>query len=175
MSEYTHLTAEQKALAAAAEVATPGKREVALLDPERDPVELWRENLSHSEQREVFAVWLPDHPLSEASDDPQRPKHCVTVAFVGNGPDSEANAEFAAACDRETILALLADLNAARAALAENGCPCSGAHAVDQDNERLRAALSRVRAAYLRELDDETIVGVTGIVAMIDEALEVRE
>lgn len=42
---------------------------------------------------DVHCVILPEHPLSKASDDPDRPEHAVTLCMTGNGPNSKNNAQ----------------------------------------------------------------------------------
>lgn len=80
-----------EAIRARLEKATPGRLRWATIDPELDPVEVIRKNLSYG-SGSVWAVIALDHPDHKGPDD--RPEHCVTVAITGNGPNSENNADF---------------------------------------------------------------------------------
>lgn len=88
-------------------VASEGPAIVGILNPDEDPVELFRQNLAFGEGK-VWVVYLPEHPLSQW-DDPQRPDHAVLAAITGNGPTSQANAEFFSWCltHKQAIVAAL--------------------------------------------------------------------
>ena len=85
--------------------ATPGRLRVAIMHPEADPVELFRSHLVYGSGN-VYAVIALDHPQHVGPDD--RPDHAVTVAITGNGPTSEANADFIAHALAADLAALLA-------------------------------------------------------------------
>ena len=92
--------------------ATPGPRRLGNYDPDKDPVELFRENLSHG-SGPVWLVYAPEHPDTVGGYE-ERPGHVATVCLTGNGPTSEANAEFIANAPAD-IRALIADLRRLRA------------------------------------------------------------
>ena len=71
--------------------ATPGPWEWCVWNPERDPVEMFREHLSHGSGR-VHGSWAPNHEKSVGEH--PNPEHAVMPCLTGNGPDSEANAVF---------------------------------------------------------------------------------
>jgi len=78
-----------------ASLATPAPLAVGIYDPELDPVELFRQNLDAAvdQTESVWVVWCPKHP--DSNPDPEgHPTHAVLAAITGNGPTSEANAEF---------------------------------------------------------------------------------
>ena len=73
------------------DAATQGRMRLAIMDPERDPVEHFRESLSHG-SGDVWGVMAVDHPRTIGGMD-DRPEHGVMTCWTGNGPTSEANAE----------------------------------------------------------------------------------
>ena len=87
--------------------ATPAPGRVAIADPARDPVDLYRENLSHG-SGDVYGVMAPEHP-GTVDGWAERPEHAVMVCLTGNGPTSRANAEFFAHA-AEDVGALLAEV-----------------------------------------------------------------
>lgn len=95
------------AIEARHKAATPGPLRLAIADPDRDPVELFRENLSHG-SGEVWAVMAPEHPDTVGGWE-ERPVHAAIVAWTGNGPTSKANAEFIAHA-HDDVGALLAEV-----------------------------------------------------------------
>lgn len=68
---------------------TPGPLELAIMDPNKDPVEFTRDSLSHG-SGPVWMVWAPQHPKTRGTY--PAPEHAVITATTGNGPASEANA-----------------------------------------------------------------------------------
>lgn len=73
---------------------TPGPWEVAVWDSAKDPVEQFREHVSHG-SGPVWGVWCPEHPLTKGEH--PTPEHAVMAALTGNGPTSESNAYLVAA------------------------------------------------------------------------------
>jgi hypothetical protein len=83
--------AETAALREALTDASPYREaQWSIIDPDRDPVEAYREMLSHGSGN-IHCVWLRDHPLSVGEF--PRPEHAVLLCITGNGPKSEANAK----------------------------------------------------------------------------------
>jgi hypothetical protein len=83
--------AETAALREAVTDASPYREaQWSIIDPDRDPVEAYREMLSHGSGN-IHCVWLRDHPLSVGEF--PRPEHAVLLCITGNGPKSEANAK----------------------------------------------------------------------------------
>lgn len=108
---------------------TPGPLELAVMDPNKDPVEFTRDSLSHG-SGPVWMVWAPQHPKTRGVH--PNPEHAVITATTGNGPASEANARlYAAAPD---LLAALKDLEEACAYI--RLVPCDGrSHGPDATEE----------------------------------------
>lgn len=73
---------------------TPGPWAVAVWDTAKDPVEQFREHLSHG-SGPIWGVWCPEHPLTKGHH--PNPEHAVMACLTGNGPTSEANARLIAA------------------------------------------------------------------------------
>jgi len=71
--------------------ATKGPVKIGIVDRTLDPVEWFREHLSYG-QGDIWCCHLPEHPKAIGPDD--KPDHAILSAITGNGPDSEANAEF---------------------------------------------------------------------------------
>lgn len=84
--------------------ATKGPLRVGIFDPEKDPVELFREHLSHGDGP-IWAVFCPNHP--EAKGTPEKPEFAVLLGITGNGPTSQANADKLAANDGPALLAMV--------------------------------------------------------------------
>jgi hypothetical protein len=91
--------------------ATDGPLALGVFDPDMNPVELIRGNLSHG-TGPVWLVWCPGHPHSVVSD-MDYPEHAVTFAMTGNGPTSEENAEFIV-LSRTAMPALIAEVRRLR-------------------------------------------------------------
>lgn len=102
-----HLTAIESRLNA----ATPAPLRLGMYDPDKDPVEMFRENLSHG-SGPVWLVTAPEHPGTIGGWD-DRPAHAVTTCITGNGPTSEANAVFYANAPAD-IRDLIAEVRALR-------------------------------------------------------------
>ena len=68
---------------------TPGPLEVAIWDPENDPVEQFRKQMSLGGST-IWCVWAPEHPLTIGKH--PRPEHAAVTCITGNGPASEKNA-----------------------------------------------------------------------------------
>lgn len=96
--------------------ATPAPLRIGIYDPERDPVELFRENLSHG-SGDVWLVGAPEHPDTVGGWE-DRPGHMATVAITGNGPTSRANAEFFQHA-AEDVAALLSEVRHLRSVLGQ--------------------------------------------------------
>lgn len=75
--------------------ATPGPLDVGVMDPERGAGEWFLAMLAGSDSKVVNMVWAPQHPNTRGSY--PRPEHAIITAVTGNGPQSEANADFYAA------------------------------------------------------------------------------
>lgn len=72
--------------------ATAGTMRLAIMDPEKDPVEMFRDHLAPG-SGEVWGVMAVDHPRTIGGHD-DRPAYGVTTCWTGNGPCSRANAEY---------------------------------------------------------------------------------
>ena len=81
---------------ARASKATQAPLEVGIFDPELDPIDLVRRHLSYGAGA-IYNVWAPEHRDTRIGTDRSRPEHVAIAAITGNGPTSEANAEFFAA------------------------------------------------------------------------------
>lgn len=79
-----------------------------------EALEWLREHLSHGDDVPLSGVGVPEHPKTDLGDDPQRPEHMVEACVTGNGPNSSSNAQFIAASDPPTVLALLDEVDDAR-------------------------------------------------------------
>jgi hypothetical protein len=71
--------------------ATPGPLDIGIVDPILNLGKWFEDNLSHGEGN-TWLVWAPNDPQGIGGY--PRPEFAITLAITGNGPKSEANAEF---------------------------------------------------------------------------------
>ena len=103
--------ADIDAIEARLNAATPGPLRLGMYDPDKDPVELFRENLSHG-SGPVWLVIAPEHPDTVGGWE-DRPEHAAITCLTGNGPLGEANAVFYANAPAD-IRDLIAEVRALR-------------------------------------------------------------
>jgi len=100
-----------------AALATPAPLEVGIINRELDPVAWFKEHLegADSPDTDVWVIWCPLHPDSKPDPD-GKPEFAILAAITGNGPTSEANAEFFANA-RDDVPWLIDELERARAGI----------------------------------------------------------
>jgi len=130
------------AIEARLKAATPGPLDLGIVDPEVEPGEWFRDHLSYGPDANIWCVWCPKHPLTRG--EAPRPEHAVLTAVTGNGPTSEANAEFYAHAPAD----LAALLELARAASAYIVCLRQLLYAADMVT--FDAAMEEVNALAFR-------------------------
>lgn len=111
---------DTKAARARCDAATPGPWETGMtpdltLDQQAEHM---ARHLQHGEVCRIHMVWAPSHPLTVIGADRTHPDHAVTPCTTGNGPTSEANADFIAHA-RTDLPAALDEVERLRKALAE--------------------------------------------------------
>lgn len=80
-----------EAVQALLDASTPGRMRIAVMDPTKDPVEVFRECMSYG-AGDIWGVLAVDHPETVGGLD-DRPEHGAVTCWTGNGPASVANAQ----------------------------------------------------------------------------------
>ncbi len=166
MSEREHKRLTEQELAvieARCQAATPGPLGLAIVDPTREPGEWFREHLSYG-TGDIWCVWCPMHPRTVG--EAPRPEHAVILAITGNGPQSEANAEFIACAVRDVprLVAEVRELATVRAEL-------DTFRKTLADNERFCLEMAEVRDAAIERAEvAEALVGAFREAVGVDPA-----
>jgi hypothetical protein len=104
---------DREALKKLAEAATQCSVAVGIYEA-HDALEKIKGNLDFG-TGPVWLVWVVDHPKTVIGENPLRPEHVAIAAITGNGPTSQANANYYAAANPAAIMELLAELEKAEA------------------------------------------------------------